>query len=103
MSAEHADGIAVGERTKNISLGVPLYEMIAGRLPFDGATRKDIIHAITKREPPPLGAGAPAALREIVGRALRKDRAERYQSVKELLDDLRRLKRGLRTSGRLQM
>jgi serine/threonine-protein kinase len=103
MSPEQARGMAVDERTDIFSLGVLLYEMIAGRLPFDGATRKDIIHAITNREPPPLGAGAPAALREIVGRALRKDRAERYQSVNELLDDLRRMKRGLRTSGHLQM
>jgi eukaryotic-like serine/threonine-protein kinase len=103
MSPEQARGLAVDERTDIFSLGVLLYEMIAGRLPFDGATRKDIIHAITEREPPSLGAGAPAALREIVSRALRKDRAERYQSVNELLDDLRRLKRGLRTSGHLQM
>ncbi len=103
MSPEQARGLAVDERTDIFSLGVLLYEMIAGRLPFDGATRKDIIHAITEREPPSLGAGAPAALREIVSRALRKDRAERYQSVNELLDDLRRLKRGLRASGHLQM
>src|SRR5262249_37898031 len=103
MSPEQARGLAVDERTDIFSLGVLVYEMIAGRLPFDGATRKDIIHAITERDPPPLGAGVPAALREIVSRALRKDRAERYQSVNELLDDLRRLKRGLRASGHLQM
>src|SRR5262245_51801386 len=103
MSPEQARGLAVDERTDIFSMGVLLYEMIAGRLPFDGATRKDIIHAITEREPPPLGASAPVELREIVSRALRKDRAERYQSVNELLDDLRRMKRGLRTSGHLQM
>jgi eukaryotic-like serine/threonine-protein kinase len=103
MSPEQARGLAVDERTDIFSLGVLLYEMIAGRLPFDGATRKDIIHAIVEREPPPLGSSAPAALREIVGRALRKDRTERYQSVNELLDDLRQLKRELRTSGHLQM
>jgi len=103
MSPEQARGLAVDERTDIFSLGVLFYEMITGRRPFDGATRGDIIHAITESEPPPLGAGAPAALREIVSRALRKDRAERYQSVNELLDDLRRLKRKLRTSGHLQM
>jgi serine/threonine-protein kinase len=103
MSPEQARGLAVDERTDIFSLGVLLYEMIAGRLPFDGAARSDVIQAITEREPPPLGAGAPAALRKIVSRALCKDRAERYQSVNELLGDLRRLKWELRTSGHLLM
>jgi eukaryotic-like serine/threonine-protein kinase len=103
MSPEQARGLAVDERTDIFSLGVLLYEMIAGRLPFDGATRGDIIQAIIEREPPPLGAGASPALREVVSRALRKDRAKRYQSVNELLDNLRQLKRELRTSGHLQM
>jgi len=103
MSPEQARGLVVDERADIFSLGVLLYEMIAGRRPFDGATRKDIIRAITEREPPPLDADAPAALRELVSRALRKDRAERYQSVNELLDDLRQLKRSAPPSGRLQM
>ncbi len=102
MSPEQARGLPVDERTDIFSLGVLLYEMIAGRLPFDGATRKDVIIAIIERELPPLDDAVPAALRKIVSRALRKDRAERYQSVNELLDDLRQLKRDVRTSGHLQ-
>src|SRR5262245_382213 len=69
MSPEQAHGLVVDERADIFSLGVLLYEMIAGRRPFDGATRKDIIRAITEREPPPLDAAAPAALREAVSRA----------------------------------
>src|SRR5262245_43737766 len=69
MSPEQARGLVVDERADIFSLGVLLYEMIAGRRPFDGATRKDIIRAITEREPPPLDAAAPAALREAVSRA----------------------------------
>lgn len=103
MSPEQARGLVVDERTDIFSLGVLLYEMIAGRLPFDGATRKDVILAIIKREPPPLDDAVPAALRKIVSRALRKDRAERYQSVNELLDDLRQVKREASPSGHLQM
>jgi serine/threonine-protein kinase len=103
MSPEQARGHVVDERTDIFSLGVLLYEMIAGRLPFDGANRKDVIIAILEREPPPLDDAVPAGLRKIVSRALRKDRAERYQSVNELLDDLRQLKRDVRTSGHLQM
>jgi len=103
MSPEQARGLDVDERADIFSLGVLLYEMIAGRRPFEGATRTEIILAVIEREPPPLDDGVPAALREIIGRALRKDRAERYQSVNELITDLQKLKRGLPTSGHLPM
>jgi eukaryotic-like serine/threonine-protein kinase len=102
MSPEQARGQEVDERTDIFSLGVLIYEMIAGRRPFEGATRAEIIRSLIEREPPPLDEDVPAALREIVSRALRKDRAERYQSVYKLLADLRQLKRGLRTSGHLK-
>src|SRR5262245_26295023 len=102
MSPEQAGGLEVDERADIFSLGVLLYEMIAGRRPFEGATRAEIILAVIEREPPPLDDDVPAALREIVSRALRKDPAERYQSVYKLLADLRQLKRGLRTSGHLK-
>ncbi len=102
MSPEQARGQVVDERTDIFSLGVVLYEMIAGRRPFDGASRAEIILSLIEREPPPLDDDTPEALREIVTRALRKDRDERYQSVYKLLADLRQLKRGLRTSGYLR-
>ncbi len=101
MSPEQARGLDVDERADIFSLGVLLYEMIAGRRPFEGATRAEIIKAVIEREPPPLADTVPAAMREIVRRSMRKDRAERYQSVNELLDDLRKLRRGLRASGHL--
>jgi eukaryotic-like serine/threonine-protein kinase len=103
MSPEQARGQEVDERTDIFSLGVLIYEMIAGRRPFEGATRAEIIRSLIEREPPPLDEDVPAALRDIVGRALRKDRDERYQSVYKLLADLRQLKRGLRTSGHLKL
>ncbi|MCI0388897.1 MAG: tetratricopeptide repeat protein [Acidobacteria bacterium] len=81
MSPEQARGQEVDERTDIFSLGVLIYEMIAGRRPFEGATRAEIIRSLIEREPPPLDEDVPADLREIVSRALRKDRAERYQSV----------------------
>src|SRR5258705_12287625 len=72
--------------------------MVAGRTPFEGETSTDVIVAITQKEPPPLARFAPnvpAELDWIVTKALRKDRDERYQTIKELLTDLRRLKQRL--------
>ncbi len=94
MSPEQARGEKVDARTDIFSLGVMLYEMIAGRPPFAGATVSEIIAAILRDEPPPL-AEAPPALERIVHHALRKDRAERYQTAKALLDDLNQLKERL--------
>ena len=80
MSPEQARGLEIDERTDIFSLGVMLYEMLAGRRPFEGTTRKDVIRAVLECEPPPLAEELPAALRQLVSRALQKERAARYQS-----------------------
>ncbi len=99
MSPEQARGLAVDARTDIFSLGVLIYEMIAGCLPFEGSNTNEILASILNdKEPSPLARYArevPAELERIVSKALRKDREERYQTVKDLLLDLKRLKHQL--------
>lgn len=98
MSPEQAKGKRVDGRTDIWGLGAVIYEMVTGHVPFEGETPTEVIGLILNKEPLPLARydrAAPAELERIVAKALTKDIEERYQTAKDLLVDLKRLKRQL--------
>src|SRR5207248_10333821 len=104
MSPEQARGKVVDARSDIFSLGAVIFEMVTQRKPFDGETPSDILAAILKTDPPAISHFAPdtpAELTRIVAKALRKDREERYQVVKDLLLDLESLKEEIDFRARL--
>ncbi len=102
MSPEQARGRQVDERTDIWSFGAVLYEMLAERQPFAGETLSDAIAAILKNEPAPLDENTPPELNRIIRKTLQKNADERYQTVKDLLLDLKNLKREVEFSEEIE-
>ena len=105
MSPEQARGLLVDGRTDIFSLGSVMYEMLTGRSAFAGDTASDVIAEILKVEPAPpteFSPDVPGEIERIVGKALRKDRENRYQSVGDLVIDLQDFKKEAEFQAKLQ-
>jgi serine/threonine protein kinase len=96
MSPEQVLGRPVDTRSDIWALGVVLYECVTGQLPFQGETNLATSTAILHAMPTPLTGmrvGVPVEVERVVGRALAKNSDDRYQTVKDMLSELRRIKR----------
>ena len=90
MSPEQASRKRLDPRSDVFSFGVVLYELLAGRRPFEGATDLETLQAVVHCDPDPLPVGISLALRMVVEKALEKEPAERYQTMRDFVVDLKR-------------
>jgi serine/threonine protein kinase/Tol biopolymer transport system component len=93
MSPEQASGKALDARSDIFSFGVVLYELLAQRRPFRGATDLEVLQTIVHETPEPLAAAVPYELRLLVEKALEKEPSERYQTMRDVVIDLKRIQR----------
>ena len=103
MSPEQARGETVDARTDVWSLAVVIYEMIKGRVPFNGETHRQVVTEILQNEPQALDDAVPDELKQIVARALSKERTKRYDDASTMANDLKSLQEELEVRARLEL
>jgi hypothetical protein len=96
MSPEQARGLPADRRSDVFSFGIVLYEMVAGKVPFEGLSALDTLHSLAFDPAPPVTtarAGLPFSLQRIIDRCLQKKPDDRYQDLREAVTHLRSVKR----------
>ncbi len=93
MSPEQAKGERADSRSDIFSLGVVMYEMVNGRLPFKAKSSVDVMHAVVHDDPPPFNEDVPVKFQQIVLKAMGKNPSARYQTADQMLEDLRAMVR----------